>query len=379
METRQPHTVLLVGAGHVHLYVAANAEAFLERGVRLVLIDPSEFWYSGLATGMLGGSYEPADDQVDSQALIEAHGSEFIRDRVESLDTHSRRVRLAGGGEISYDYLSLNVGSRVNVEAIPGAANDPSVWPVKPISNLWKLREHLEARFRAGETPRVAVIGGGPTGSEIAANLIALARCHTVRMPVTLITPGDRLIKQAPAGAARSLHRTLARSGVTIRTQTRVSRREQETLIAEDGSRIDADVVVLSTGLEANPLVEKTGLPIRPKSGLRVSESLHSIADPRVFAGGDCAAMEGHDLPKLGVFGVRQASRIHANLLASLDDAPLTQYAPQKRYLAILNLGDGTGLATWGPFWWRGRSSMWLKDTIDRRFLENYRRQYDDT
>ncbi len=51
----------------------------------------------------------------------------------------------------------------------------PSVWPVKPISNLWKLREHLEARFRAGETPRVAVIGGGPTGSEVAANLAALA------------------------------------------------------------------------------------------------------------------------------------------------------------------------------------------------------------
>jgi NADH dehydrogenase FAD-containing subunit len=106
---------------------------------------------------------------------------------------------------------------------------------------------------------------------------------------------------------------------------------------------------------------------------------LHSIADNRIFASGDCAAMEGHDLPKLGVFGVRQASHIYSNLLASLDGKPLTNYTPQQRYLAILNLGDGTGLATWGPFWWRGHSSMWLKNSIDRRFLESYRRQYGDT
>ena len=78
-------------------------------------------------------------------------------------------------------------------------------------------------------------------------------------------------------------------------------------------------------------------------------------------------------LPKLGVFGVRQAAYIHANLLASLEGKPLAEYKPQKRYLAILNLGDGTALSTWGPFWWNGRSSMWLKDFIDRRFLEGYR------
>ncbi len=379
MKPGTPRTVLLVGAGHVHLYVAARAEECVARGARVILIDPAEFWYSGLATGMLGGSYEPAEDQVNPRALIEAHGGEFIQDRIEEIEPAARRLRLAGGGALAYDYLSINVGSRVNVDAIPGAENDPTVWPVKPISNLWKLREHLEARFRAGDTPRVAVIGGGPTGSEVAANLAALAARFSVPMPVTLITPGDRLMQQAPAGAARSLRRTLASAGVNIRLKTRIVRREGEALIAEHGDKIVADLVVLATGLKANALVDRTGLPVLPGQGLRVTASLHSIADERVFAGGDCASMEGFDLPKLGVFGVRQARHIHANLLASLDGEPLTQYAPQKRYLAILNLGDGTGLATWGPFWWHGRSSMWLKDYIDRRFLEGYRRQYGNT
>jgi len=366
-------TVILAGAGTcISTWRLMPGNSW--RGARVVLVDPGEFWYSGLATGMLGGMYEAAEDRVDAKALAEAHGAEFIRDRVEAVDTVARRLRLAGGDELAYDYLSLNVGSRVNGDGIAGVAGDPSVWAVKPISNLWKLREHLEARFRADETPRVAVVGGGPTGSEVAANLAALARLHQRKVQVTLLTPEDRLIKQAPAGAARRLQRELIRSGVKIRTHVRVVLREGKSLIAEDVRHIPADLVILATGREAHPLVQTTGLPARPKQGLRINRRLHSIADERVFAGGDCAALEGFDLPKLGVFGVRQAACIHANLLASLERKPLAEYQPQKRFLAILNLGDGTALATWGPFWWHGRSSMWLKDFIDRRFLENYRR-----
>lgn len=367
-------TVILVGAGHAHLYVTAHAEALVERGARVVLIDPGEFWYSGLATGMLGGMYQPAEDQVDPRALAETHNVEFIEARVESVDPSARRLRLTGGDELAYDYLSINVGSLVDREAIVGASNDPSVWSVKPIANLWKLRQHLEQRFAAGEAPRVAVVGGGPTGSEVAANLAALATRHRIDMRVTLITHGDRLIEQAPAAAAQALQQKLASLGVVTQLRTRITAREQSSLVAEDGSRVAADVVVLAIGLTANPIVEASGLPTRPKHGLRIDGTLRSIADERVFASGDCAAMEGFDLPKLGVFGVRQAPHVHANLLASLEGTPLAEYKPQKRYLAILNLGDGTGLATWGRLWWCGRFSMWLKDLLDRRFLDRYRR-----
>lgn len=360
----------------MHLYVAARARAFIERGDRVVLVDPGQFWYSGLATGMLGGRYEPAEDQVDPRALIEAAGGVFIRDRADSVDPIARRLRLAGGGVLHYDYLSLNLGSSVNAGRIEGAAGDPTVWTVKPIRALWKLREHLEAAFRTGAKLQVAVVGGGPTGSEVAANLVALAARNGADLRVTLITPGAGLMEQGPRGAAQFLERRLKQSGVAIRTHTRICRREGEQLIAENGHPLKADLVVLATGLEASSLAFEPGLPTRPTAGLRINPQLHSIADPRVFAGGDCAAWEAFELPKLGVFGVRQAAFIHANLLASLDGNPLTEYEPQKRYLAILNLGDGTGLATWGPRWWHGRSSLWLKEFLDRRFLNRYRRHY---
>lgn len=317
--------------------------------------------------------YEPADDRLDPRTLIEAHGGEFLRERVESVDTDARRVRLADGTELAYDLLSINVGSQVPA-AFFETTDDPDVRRVKPISNLWKLREQLEAKLEAGEAPRVSVVGGGSTGVEVAANLLALAARHRVPMPVTLITSTDRLVPQMPQGGSRALQRKLLRLGLTIRTRLRIVRRDEQALIATDGSRFEADLVVLATGLVADSLVDDTGLPIRAPAGLRVNASLQSIADDRVFAAGDCAALEGHDLPKLGVFGVRQAAFLHANLRARIAGKPLAPYRPQKRYLAILNLGDGTALSTWGPFWWHGRASMWWKDRIDRRFLDAYRR-----
>jgi NADH dehydrogenase FAD-containing subunit len=367
-------TVVLVGAGHVNLYVAARSSAFTERGVRVVLVDPDRFWYSGLATGMLGGRYDAVEDQVDPRPVVEAGGGTFIRDRVAAITPDARRVRLAGGGELSYDYLSLNLGSRVDASRIEGAGDDPTVWSVKPISSLARLREHLQEAFRAGAKLRVTVVGGGATGSEVAANLAALASRHRAALSITLATPGDGVMKYAPGGAARFVAGKLEQLGVRIRTERRIRRRERGRLVAEDGSRLEADLVVLATGLEAHPLVYELGLPTRSKHGLRITSQLHSIADPRIFAGGDCAALEGHELPKLGVFGVRQAACIHGNLLASLDGHPLSHYVPQKRYLAILNLGDGTAVSTWGRWWSHGRSSLWLKEHLDRRFLNRYRR-----
>jgi len=65
---------------------------------------------------------------------------------------------------------------------------------------------------------------------------------------------------------------------------------------------------------------------------------------------------------------------IFQNLQASLEGLKLGEYRPQRRYLYVLNLGDGTGLAVYGRFSWRGRLSWWLKHRIDDRFVDEYSR-----
>ncbi|HEX2239057.1 MAG TPA: FAD-dependent oxidoreductase, partial [Gammaproteobacteria bacterium] len=92
-------------------------------------------------------------------------------------------------------------------------------------------------------------VGGGPTGSEIAANLHALGRRCGARPQVTLVTHGDRLIEQAPMAASRVLHSQLVRKVVEVQMQTRMVRREPDTLVTQGSRRIEAHIVVLATGL----------------------------------------------------------------------------------------------------------------------------------
>ena len=369
-----PKRVLLVGAGHAHLHVAAEAAALRSAGVRTTLIDPGLFWYSGRATGMLGGQFSAADDQIDPRAVIERAGGEFIAGRVEHIDRVARRVYFADGSTHDYDWLSINVGSGVNTQAIEGCADDPTCWPVKPIARLEALHQTLVEAFAAGQTPSLAVIGGGATGCEIAANLAGLARraCDADRKPIIqLLQSGDTLAPALPRGARERLGSHLIGLGVQVKYNAKVTSREHGALVLSDGESLDADHVVLATGLTAPGWLDGLGLAF--DDGLVVDKKLRSIDDDRVFAVGDCARIQGHSLPRLGVFGVRQAPVLLANLRAVARGQPMQHYTPQSKWLSILDLGDGTGLATRGERWWQGRASAWLKHWLDRRFIERYR------
>ncbi len=113
-------TAVLLGAGHAHLYSVWRAARFRQRGIRLVLVAAGPFWYSGLATGMLGGFYRPEQDQIDAGELVRAAGGEFVQGRAARIDPGQRRVLLEDGREIAYDVLSVNVGSEA--VALPGTA-----------------------------------------------------------------------------------------------------------------------------------------------------------------------------------------------------------------------------------------------------------------
>ena len=369
-----PQRVVLVGAGHAHLHVAAHADEIRAAGARVTLIDTGMFWYSGRATGMLGGRFAAEDDQIDPRAVIEAAGGTFVCGQVQSVDRAQQRVHLADGQTLDYDWLSFNVGSGVASEAITGCTAETNCWPVKPIANLEGLRATLSQAFTASEAPPIAVIGGGNTGCEIAANIAALARRHapaTARPAIRLLQGGDTLAPALPSGARKRLAEKLAALGIELQYNRRITERRSGELICDDGEHIAAAYAVIATGLVAPGWLEQFGLAF--EDGLVVDDTLRSIDDPHVFAVGDCAHINGHDLARLGVFGVRQAPVLLANLVASLKGEALTHYAPQSKWLSILDLGDGTGLATRGQRWWLGRTSLWLKHWLDRRFIESYR------
>jgi NADH dehydrogenase FAD-containing subunit len=364
---------VLLGAGHAHLFTLKRTAAFVRRGFEVVLVAPDHFWYSGLATGVLAGIYPPTLDQIDVGALVVKGGGRFIHGRATLLDVAARTVSLDTGLSLSYDVLSCNLGSEVPLNAIPGAATHGVA--VKPIRNLWELRQALEARLSPAaprQALRIVIVGGGATGCEIAASIQHLVAGRGGQADITILARGDRLLGSMPRGAADKMARILERRGVRLALRSPVVGVDSQSATTADGNQVPYDFLVHAMGLTPPALLRATRLPTSADGALLVDPFLRSLADPRVFGGGDCVALQGRELGKVGVYAVREAPVLCHNLLATLEDRPLRRFRPQRRFLLILNLGDGTGLLTWGPFSWHSRLAFWLKDRIDRAFLREY-------
>lgn len=225
------------------------------------------------------------------------------------------------------------------------------VRPVKPLAGLTELRAHIEAQARF---PRVLIVGAGRSGTEVAAALAGLAE----RMRVV---PHITLAGRPRAGHGwRSLYESLERRGIDLQPGRYVPT-----------SRSGHDLLIAGTGLRAPALVDKAALG--SARGVAVTVHLQSVIDPAVFAAGDCADFLPRPLPCQGVFAVRQAPVLARNLDAFAQGKPLVRYRPQRHWLAIMDLGDGTGFATWAGFTARSRAMLRWKRRLDMAFLRRFR------
>ena len=352
--------LLLVGAGHAHLYVVKHAAELIEAGYRVELLAPRYFHYSGLASATAAGDVPADAGRIDVGTLAQSAGVDFVDGTLASLDLKRRVAVTAAGVEIGYDVLSLNIGSTV---ASPSASVDSSVVRVKPLSDLARLDERLAS---AGPSARVTVLGGGASGLELAAHLAVRRGVAQVHLLEAGPEPGTDL----PQGARRRLRRLLERRGVIVRTDCDVRDLGAASAIFAGGSELPHDVAVLATGLAASPLVAALGLG--DEAGVPVRATLQHVEHEEIYAAGDCAHVLPRPLPLIGVHGVRQGPVLHRSLLARTSGDPLPTYDPQPCALAILDLGGGRGLATYGRLWWEGRAALWLKRLIDRRWLRRY-------
>ncbi len=361
--------LVFVGAGHAHLLPLSRTREFVRAGARVTLIAPGKFWYSGMGPGMVSGFYEPGDDTVDAERLVTEGGGEFVRAEVMRIDPAQRTLHLNTGAQVSYDVLSLNLGSEVPVEKIDGAAEHGL--PVKPIKNLLTLRERLT---NAPGNPRVVIVGGGAAGSEVCANLWHLLKSPGRKPELTLVFSEDRLLTQATPKASSILRRYLEELNVHLVARSRVQQITAHAVELADGAAIPFDALTLAIGIRPPALLREAGLPCADDGSLRVNAFLQSPAHLEIFGAGDCICFGENCLPRIGVYAVRQGPVLQRNLLAFLRGEALEEFSPQKNYLLILNLGDGTGLLTYGRFAARGRWAFWLKDWLDRRFVRQFQR-----
>ncbi|GLS36660.1 pyridine nucleotide-disulfide oxidoreductase [Mesorhizobium tianshanense] len=362
--------VVLVGAGHAHLHLLKNVASLIRLRSDVTIVAPDDFWYSGMATAMLAGLVSPDEVRVEIASLVAGTGAVFCRASMIGLDKDAREVVLDNGQRLAFDLLSLNLGSRPP----PLPAQGQVVYSVKPVRSLVELRRRIEQAWQSpgSDVLRVAIVGGGVTGVEVAANLRALADLHRQRMQISIYNRSEPL-KQLPHGAAAALLRHVRRSGIEVRWPVTVTMAGEGGVHFDDGTSDDCDVVISATGLVPPDLTRRLGLPTSGDGALVVDEYLRSAGDALIFAAGDCVAFDGFSLPRVGVYAVRQAPVLLANLCATLCDTPLTEFAPQRRFLSIIGLGHTSALMQRGPLWFKGPPALWLKRWIDHRFVEGYR------
>lgn len=365
-----PHLVL-AGAGHAHLATLAALSDFIRRGHRVTVVSPEPAHaYTGMGPGVLGGRYRPEQALLPVERLTLAGGGEFRRDRVTAIDPARRRLVLASGDDLAFDILSCNLGSEVPLPA--GLAPGAQLVPVKPVANLALARRNLLAL--PGEAPlRLAVVGGGPAGVEIAGNLAALLEQSGRGGGVTLIA-GARLLAAFPARARQLVLANFAARGVDVREGVRLTGVTDGGLSLDDGTRPAADAIFLALGIRPPALLAAAGLPVGADGGLLVDATLQAVDHPGIFGGGDCIAFAPRLLPKVGVHAVRQGEVLRRNLLAALAGRPLTRYRPQRHCLLIFNLGDGSAVLQRAGCVAAGRWAMHTKEWLDLRFVRRWQR-----
>ena len=109
------------------------------------------------------------------------------------------------------------------------------------------------------------------------------------------------------------------------------------------------------------------------KGFILVTDTLQSVSHPNIFAAGDIATMTNYSRPKAGVFAVRQGQPLFNNWQNILTGQPLQEYIPQDKYLALIGTGDKKAIASWSSLGWRSSFFWWLKDYIDRKFMNQFK------
>jgi len=266
---------------------------------------------------------------------------------VVALDAEQRIVQLADGSELSYDFASLNAGSAMDA-SLPGAEHALRAKPFEPFVR--------EVRF----VPRVALVGGGAAGAEL-----AMAFRHR-GCAVTLFSD-----KVAFHGKFEDLVTEAMRSrGVDYRPGMAATAIEPGPVVVAGTARQAFDLVVLTTGASALPWLRASGLETDARGFVLVDAELRG-SNGEVFAVGDCATLRSGAHPKSGLYSVRHGETLARNLRNLVADKPLKAYRPQKRGLVLLSCGERYAVAGRGGWAAAGRWVWRWKDFIDRRWVRS--------
>lgn len=358
--------LVLVGGGHSHALALRMLAMKPLPETRLTLVSPDSMAaYSGMLPGLIAGHYQLEDTHIDLPRLCQWAGVRFVRARVTGLDTRLNRLTLDDGSTLDYDWLSLDIGSTPALDEVPGAREYAIA--VKPVASLRQRWQQTLDNWPDRERPiRVSVVGGGAGGTEMTLAIhTALAR-RGLRAEISLLCAAG-LLAGYPSTLQTAMRRRLTNADIRVQEHHRVSQVSAGQLQA--GSVQPFDLLFWCTGAVGADWLAGSGLALNEHHFIRIDHSLRAAGQANVFAAGDCAVIDAQPLPRAGVYAVRQAKTLAANLHRAITGQPLQRWRPQKKFLSLLAAGDRDAAGSRGALTVQGAWVWHWKDRIDRRFM----------
>jgi NADH:ubiquinone reductase (H+-translocating) len=371
MASGEPKRILIVGGGYVGMYTALRAQKKLSRGrAEIVVIDPQpNMTYQPFLPEAAAGSIEPRHVVVPLRRVLKK--CRVITGRVDAVHHDRRAVTVepetGDAYELSYDLLVMGAGSIARTLPIPGLAEQGIGF--KTIGEAIFIRNHVLSRldFAAStEDPALkrralnfVIVGGGYAGVELLAELEDMARYACRYYPDlspadlhwVLVEAADRIMPEVSVGLSAYTVKRLRERSIDVRLSTRLNSAAGGRIELSDGEAFEADTLVWTAGVKANPLAARSGLPVDDKGRLPCRANLTVRGAEGVFSAGDTAAVP--DLSKSdpnalcgpsAQHAVRQAKVLADNLEATINGDVLQDY--KHAYVgSVASLGLYRGVA----------------------------------
>ena len=355
--------LVLVGGGHAHVQILKSFGMKPEAGVRLTLItDVLNTPYSGMLPGHIEGIWSDQDIHINLVKLARFAGARLIHQPVKFINTDIKTIYLNNNIKFKYDVLSVNCGAAPDLSSIPGA--ERYAVAVKPISLFLDKLPSAEAI-----SGPVCVIGAGAAGAELT---LAFRQKYGASADIHLIGRSARILPMRSPRASQLLTRALTQNNIKLHLGKAVTRITAKNIQLVGNGKLAYSHLFLVTS--AHPADWLSRLPVTKDADgyIQVSNSLQSVSDEHIFAAGDIASILSYPREKAGVFAVRAGPVLCHNLRAFIRGEELRSWQPQREYLALIGLGNGKALASWGRFSSAGRFWWRLKSLIDHRFMKKF-------
>lgn len=369
MQSTVPYTrdLVFVGGGHAHALVLRKWGMNPLPGARLTVINPGPTApYTGMLPGHIAGHYSRDTLEIDLVRLARFAGARLILSHATAIDRKAGVVHVEGRGPVAYDAASIDIGITARMEIEGFADHAVGAKPLDTYAQTW--RRFLAAVKSRAKPAKVAVIGGGVAGCELAMAMAFALRSDGATPQVTVIEAGPDISGVGPKARAK-LHRAMTDLGITFLPNAQITEIRADDVGIAGHPPVAAALCVGAAGAFPHGWIATTDLPLH--DGFIVTDpDLRIAGEPTLFAVGDCAHMPFAPRPKAGVFAVRAAPVLYHNLRAVLAGGTLKPFRPQKSYLKLISLGGKSamaekyGVALAAPLLWR-----W-KDRIDRAFMD---------